>query len=67
MITKELRCKGCGKTPSEITEYKVLAEENGYASADDAMKNEEGTYNSFTGLFYCTSCYIKAGCPAEKA
>lgn len=61
------KCRGCGKTPDQIMEYKVLAEECGYDSAEQAVKNEEGTYNPATGLFWCTSCYIKAGQPLGKA
>lgn len=64
---KECRCKGCGKTPEEIMEYKVLAEEEGYSSATEAVIKEEGTYNSATGMFWCTDCYIKAGQPLGKA
>lgn len=61
------RCKGCGKTPEELVEYKMLAEENGYKTAEEAVRNEEGTFNPVTGLFWCTNCYIKAGMPSGKA
>lgn len=60
-------CKGCGKKASEIPEYVLLADEEGYANADEAVKYEEGTYNAETGMFYCTSCYIKAGMPRGTA
>lgn len=61
------KCKLCGKKPSEIQEYKTLAEAEGYSSPEDAVRGEEGTYNPRTGLFYCTTCYIKAGCPSGMA
>lgn len=63
----ECRCKGCGKKPEELMEYIMLVEESGYATAEEAMRKEEGTFNPDTGLFYCTSCYIKAGMPLGKA
>ena len=62
-----IRCKGCGKTPNEINEYKVMAIDEGYESAEEFMKENEGTYNEETGYFYCTDCYIKAGMPNGKA
>ena len=61
------RCKGCGKTPEELMEYKMMAEEEGYASAEEAVRKEEGTFNPATGLFWCTDCYVKAGMPSGKA
>lgn len=57
------RCKGCGKLAKDILEYKTLAMEMGYEDADEAVANEEGTFNPKTGAFYCTTCYIKAGMP----
>lgn len=63
----EVKCKGCGKKPEELKEYVTLAKENGYESAEQAVKREEGTYNPSTGQFYCTSCYIKAGMPLGQA
>ena len=64
---QECRCKGCGKTPDELMEYKMLAEECGYSSATEAVIKEEGTYNPQTGAFWCTACYIKVGQPLGKA
>lgn len=61
------KCKGCGKTPEQLIEYNMLAEEEGYSSAEEAVINEEGTYNPDTKMFYCSSCYIKAGMPLGKA
>lgn len=60
-------CKGCGKSPFDIMEYKMLAEENGYDSPEEAVIKEEGTYNSKTCKFWCTECYIKMGMPKGKA
>lgn len=61
------KCKICGKKPSELVEYLILAEEEGYSSAEEVVRNEEGTYNPATGFFYCTGCYIKIGMPSGKA
>lgn len=58
-----MKCIGCGKKPSEIIEYVFEAEANGYSSAEEFVKVEEGTYNPADESFYCTSCYIKAGMP----
>lgn len=67
MAVKICVCKGCGKKASELVEYRMLAEECGYDSADEAVAEEEGTYNPKTGKFWCTSCYIKAGMPLGTA
>lgn len=64
---QKLQCKGCRRTPEELGEYQCLAEDEGYASPDDAVRQEEGTYNPKTGLFWCTSCYIQEGMPLGKA
>lgn len=61
------RCKICKKTPEELAEYKLLAEDEGYASAEEAVIHGEGTYNPNTKQFYCTECYIKIGCPLGTA
>ena len=52
--------------PHEIQEYVDLADMMGYRTADDAVKNEEGTYNSSTGRFWCSKCYIAMGMPLGK-
>lgn len=59
-------CKGCGKSPDEIPEYVLLANEL-ELTPNLAVITEEGTYNRRTGRFYCTDCYIKAGMPLGKA
>lgn len=59
-------CIGCNKSPIRIEEYQYFRED-GYRSADDYVKNEEGTYNPKNGHFYCSSCYIKADMPLGVA
>ena len=61
------RCKGCGKTPEQLQEYVDLARDGGYESPEQAVREQEGTFDPATGLFYCTDCYIKAGMPLGKA
>jgi CYTH domain-containing protein len=63
----EVKCKGCNKKPDEISEYNEMVEAGDYKTAEEAVRCEEGTFNSKTGAFYCTSCYIEAGCPLGKA
>ena len=55
-----MKCKGCGKTPSELPEYCSPAKVEGI-TAEEYCAEQEGTYNKETDVFYCTSCYIKAG------
>lgn len=62
-----VRCVCCGKKPEEIAEYRDIARVEGYASAEEAVKRQEGTYNPRNGHFYCTSCYIKVGMPSGIA
>lgn len=66
-MSKIIKCRGCGRTPSKISEYVNMAREEGYSSADDFVMENEGTYNERTGLFWCTDCYIKAGQPLGTA
>ena len=66
-MAKIIKCKGCGRTPSQISEYVNMAREEGYSGADDFVMENEGTYNERTGLFWCTDCYIKAGQPIGTA
>ena len=61
-----MRCKCCGKKPSEIKEYIVYSAEEELTPEEFVVQNE-GTYNPKTGLFYCTSCYIKLGMPSGVA
>ena len=62
----KLICKVCGRTPEDILEYRMMADEEGI-TADDFCWNSEGTVNKETGKFYCTECYIKAGMPSGTA
>ena len=62
----EVKCKICKRKPAEISEYiEAAAEED--ITPEEYMKQEEGTYNRETGLFYCTTCYIKIGMPLGTA
>lgn len=62
----EIKCKGCGKQPSEIPSVSYFAEcEN--MTPDEFIKKLEGTYNPKTNLFYCDECYIRLGTPLGKA
>lgn len=58
-----LRCAGCGKCPSELTEYSAPAADAA-VTPDEYVRREEGTLNRASGRFLCTRCYIEAGCPA---
>lgn len=59
-------CAGCGKNPAAISEY-VIAAKRENMFPDDYVRLEEGTYNSRANTFYCTDCYVKAGCPSGVA
>lgn len=61
-------CVVCGRPPAEIPEYADMANPDspgyeGYKSADEAVRYNEGTYNINNGHFYCTADYIKVGMP----
>jgi hypothetical protein len=60
----DLVCIGCGKSPSELSEYTGMAEVEGM-TPDDYCWKEEGTLNRENGHFTCTPCYIKAGMPSS--
>lgn len=62
----EIKCKSCGKRPHEISEYINMAIEY-EITPEEYVRQEEGTYNPRTGMFYCTMCYINAGMPLGKA
>ena len=62
-----IECKCCKKTPEQLSEYVEMVEMGEYATATEAVLDNEGTYNRKTGKFYCTSCYIKAGMPMGVA
>ncbi len=57
-----LRCAGCKRTPAEIPNYVELLEPG--ESADDYVREEEGTLDALSGAFLCDPCYIKAGQPS---
>lgn len=61
-----LKCKRCGKQPEQIAEYVAAAREESL-TPDDFVREEEGTFNPKTGLFWCTSCYIALGQPLCRA
>lgn len=61
------KCKVCGREASEIDEYQEFIRTGQYKTIEEVIKNEEGTYNPETDLFYCTNCYIKIGMPLGKA
>jgi len=61
-----MKCKECGKKPSEIDEYVECAKESD-CTPDEYVMMEEGTLNRVTGMFYCTSCYVAIGMPLGKA
>lgn len=62
----KIKCKCCGKTPNELSEYTSIAKEENM-TPDEYVAQEEGTYNRSTGLFYCTPCYVKVGMPLGTA
>ena len=45
-------CKICKRQASKIEEYIQLAKECGYATVDECVENEEGTFNPDTRKFY---------------
>lgn len=63
----EERCNGCGLGPEQLPEYAAIAKDEGYASATEALRREEGTYNRANGHFWCNADYIKAGMPLGVA
>jgi len=64
----EIRCKVCRRAPHEIKEYvDIYREGDKYDSPEEACIYEEGTFNSETGKFYCTKCYISVGMPLGTA
>lgn len=61
-----MRCKVCGKQPHEIEEYTYYAKEN-EMTPEEFVRQQEGTYNPETQLFYCTECYFRVGMPLGTA
>ena len=60
-------CVGCRRTPAELSEYADLVADGEYATANDAVFENEGTFNAVVNTFYCTPCYVKAGTPLGVA
>ena len=59
-----MKCPYCDRQPKDIGEYVSGAAEYG-VSPDTYVLLHEGTYDSKTDLFCCTSCYIKIGMPLK--
>lgn len=59
-----MQCAKCGRTPSDIPEYRDAWKEYGASSADD-MAKDDGTYNPESDSFVCTECYIGIGMPSS--
>lgn len=57
-----IKCKICGKKPEEISEY-IEAAKDCNITPSEYVEQEEGTFNRYTGKFYCTECYVKIGMP----
>ncbi len=62
----DIKCKVCGKHPNDIKDYTYYARREKVTN-EQYVKENEGTYNPKTGLFYCDACYIKSGLPLGKA
>jgi hypothetical protein len=58
-------CKICGRKANEIDEY-IQAAKNENSTPESIAKGD-GTYNFMTNKFYCTTCYVKIGCPLGTA
>ena len=61
-----MKCVVCGKQPSEIDEYVVLAKQE-KITPDRFVRGDEGTYNRFDDIFCCTECYCRIGMPSGVA
>lgn len=61
----EMKCAKCGLSPSELEEFKIMAEEVGM-TPDQVCYEEEGTLDETTGKFLCTTCYIAVGMPSGR-
>ena len=59
-------CAVCHRAPKDISEY-VDAAKDEETDVDSYVRKEEGTYNRYSGHFYCTLCYIKIGMPLGEA
>ncbi len=61
-----MKCKICKKEPKDIEEYVKRANLEGI-SPEEFVREEEGTFNDTSELFYCTKCYVKIGMPKGTA
>ena len=59
-----MKCPYCDRHPKDIGEYISQAAAN-EMTIEAYVKSYEGTYDSKTDLFCCTSCYIKIGMPLK--
>lgn len=75
------KCFNCGRHAHNIQEYHVqimgdaeITDDNGefvrydeakLISADEWVRENEGTYNAETDEFCCTPCYIRIGMPSR--
>jgi hypothetical protein len=62
----DMRCNGCGRHPNEIEEYIAAAADDDTTPAEFVLQ-EEGTLNPENHHFWCTECYVRAGCPLGVA
>jgi len=58
-------CVVCKREPKDIPEYVEMAQMDGYATPDDYVLENEGTYNPTKELFCCTDDYIAIGQPVR--
>ena len=61
-----IHCADCQHLPHEIPEYVQAAADEGI-TPEQFVIQEEGTYNSSSGRFWCTDCYFRRNCPSGKA
>lgn len=57
-------CIGCNRRPDDIREFATEAEHDGI-TADEWVRENEGSYNPDNGHFLCTECYVKRGAPSS--
>lgn len=56
------RCAGCGRVPADIPDLVSYLEPG--QTADEYVREEEGTFDPATGAFLCDYCYVRAGQPS---
>ena len=59
-------CLSCHRIPSQVREYRRMAKEEGFSSPEDAVRNNEDTWDPDTQTFCCTTCYINLGYPTHQ-